>query len=65
MNAEVLPVDATDETVTWSVEAGTGTATIDVDGLLRALTDGDVTVKATANDGSAIEGTLGITISNQ
>src|SRR5665648_195674 len=65
MSAAVLPVEATVQTVTWSVVAGTGTASIDASGLLTALTDGTVTVKATANDGSPVQGTKEITISNQ
>jgi len=65
MSAEVLPAIATDKSVTWSVAAGTGTAMIATDGMLTALTDGKVLVKATANDVSKIEGTLEITASNQ
>jgi hypothetical protein len=65
MNAAVLPADATDPSVTWSVQNGTGSATIDADGLLTATGNGTVTVKATANDGSGVEGTLVVTISNQ
>ena len=62
MDATVLPVDATDMSVTWSVEAGTGTATISATGLLTGTGMGTVTVNATANDGSDIVGTLGITV---
>jgi uncharacterized protein YjdB len=65
MSAAVLPADATDKTVTWSVTNGTGSATIDNAGLLTAVTDGTVTVVATANDGSGIKGELEITISDQ
>ena len=65
MLAAVLPVDATDATVTWSVADGTGEASINATGLLTAVTDGTVLVIATANDGSLIEGTKEITISNQ
>ena len=63
MSAEVLPIDATNQTVTWSVEAGTGTASISSNGLLTALTNGTVTVKATADDGTGVVGTKEITIS--
>jgi hypothetical protein len=49
MSATVLPIDADDLTVTWSVTNGTGSATISATGLLTALTDGTVTVKATSN----------------
>jgi uncharacterized protein YjdB len=62
MGATVLPVDATDMSVTWSVVAGTGTATISATGLLTGTGMGTVTVNATANDGSGIVGTLGITV---
>ena len=62
MDATVLPVDATDMSVTWSVEAGTGTATISATGLLTGTAVGTVTAKATANDGSAIVGELEITV---
>ncbi len=63
MSAAVLPVDATDLTYTWSVS--NSKATISADGLLTAVTDGTVTVKATANDGSNVFGSKDITISNQ
>ncbi len=65
MSAAILPVDATTPAVTWSVVAGTGTASISVGGLLTALTNGTVTATATATDGSAITGTRVITLSNQ
>jgi uncharacterized repeat protein (TIGR02543 family) len=62
MEAMVLPANATDKTVTWSVINGTGTASIDPNGLLNAVNVGNVTVKATANDASGVEGTVEITI---
>jgi len=63
MTANVLPLDATDTSVTWSVVNGTGSATIDpVTGVLTAITDGTVTVIATANDASGVTGSLGLTI---
>ncbi|MCK9578623.1 Ig-like domain-containing protein, partial [bacterium] len=65
MSAEVLPANATNKAVTWSVVPGTGTASINTSGLLTAVTNGTVTVKATAQDGSAVFGELVITISNQ
>ena len=63
--AAVLPSDATNKTVTWSVIIGTGMATINSSGLVTAAANGTVTARATANDGSGIFGTLVITISNQ
>ena len=65
MEATVVPDNATNKKVNWSVEAGTGTASINQAGLLTALTNGTVTVKATAKDGSSIVGTKVVTITNQ
>lgn len=63
MSATVLPSDATESTVTWSVTNGTGSATINSStGLLTATGAGTVTVTATANDGSAVTGTKQITV---
>ncbi|MGO4500977.1 Ig domain-containing protein, partial [Paenibacillus sp. 2RAB27] len=62
MNATVLPENATNTSVTWRVEAGTGTATISPSGLLTGTTVGTVTVKATANDGTNMVGSKTITI---
>lgn len=64
MNAAVLPLDATDASITWSVAPGSGTATISTTGLLSATGVGTVIVKATANDDSAYEGNLTITVTN-
>ena len=65
LNAAVLPANATDKTVTWSVVTGTGLATINSSGLLTAADNGTVTARAMANDGSGFFGTKTITISNQ
>ncbi len=65
MEAVVMPANADDPTYTWSVTNGTGSATIDVNGVLTAAADGTVTVTATANDGSGVTGTAVVTISNQ
>lgn len=65
LNATVLPSDATNKTVTWSIINSTGQATISSTGLLTAGANGTITAKATANDGSGVFGTLVITISNQ
>ena len=64
-SAEVLPTDATDKSVNWSIIESTGTATINSSGLVTATGNGAVTVKATANDGSEIYGEMTISISNQ
>ena len=64
MSAIVLPANATNSTITWSVQNGTGAATISSTGLLSATSAGTVTAKATANDGSNVFGTKLITILN-
>lgn len=63
--AQVSPSDATNPAVTWSVENGTGSATINEMGLLTAVSNGTVTVKATANDNSGVVGTKTVDISGQ
>jgi uncharacterized protein YjdB len=62
MYAEILPENALYKKFKWSVENGTGTATINASGVLSGTTAGTVTVKATAVDGSAVYGTKLITI---
>lgn len=49
-------------TVTWTVENGTGKASIDGKGLLTAASAGKITVKAVSNDGSGVTGIKEITI---
>jgi len=62
MNATVLPVNATDPGVTWSVAPGTGSATIGSSGLLKGTKAGTVTVTAKAKDGSGVKGSKVITV---
>ena len=61
MLADVLPANATDDSVTWSIESSSG-AGISISGLLTAAAAGTVTVRATANDGSGVYGERVITI---
>lgn len=63
--ASVSPVNATNQSVTWSLSKNTSIATISSTGLLTANSDGVVTVRATAKDGSGIYGEVAITITNQ
>ncbi|WP_135553612.1 Ig-like domain-containing protein [Paenibacillus cymbidii] len=65
MSAAIAPSNATDQAVTWSVEYGTGRATIDAGGLLTAVSNGIVTVRATAQDGSGVSGTKQVTLTEQ
>ena len=63
LTADVLPSNATNQSVTWEIIDGTEHATIDASGLLRAGTTGTVTVMATAQDGSGVFDTASIAIS--
>ena len=65
LTTTVLPTNATNQTIIWSITNTTGTAVISSSGLVTAETDGIVVAKATAADGSGLSGTLSITISNQ
>ncbi len=64
MKASVLPDTATDASVTWSVTDGTGSAYIDATGVLTGITEGAVTVRATAGDGSGVYGEKEITVTS-
>ncbi|MEC0227538.1 Ig-like domain-containing protein [Paenibacillus alba] len=62
LNALVTPTNATNSAVVWSVTNGTGTASVSDSGVLTGLTEGTVTVTATAADGSNVVGSKTITI---
>lgn len=69
MLAEVEPEEATNQTVFWSITNGSGSATIDQNGLLQASgfssTNGTLWVKATATDGSGVSDSIQVLITNQ
>ncbi|WP_160688507.1 InlB B-repeat-containing protein [Clostridium sp. C2-6-12] len=65
MTANVLPIDASDKNVIWSVENGTGKATISSSGLLTASDNGSVIVVATSAGNSSVIGKYNISISGQ
>ena len=65
LSAAIAPTNATNQTVTWTIANGTGQATISSTGLVTAVSNGTVTARATANDGSGLYGTLVITINSQ
>jgi hypothetical protein len=65
MVATILPENATSQKVKWAVINGTGKASITSDGLLTAMVNGDVTVTATALDGTGIQNSVVITVSGQ
>lgn len=64
MTVSILPANATEKGVAWSVD-NPDYASISADGLLTPLKNGTVTVMATALDGSGTVGTKQIMISNQ
>lgn len=64
MEAVVLPVNATNRGVAWSVD-DPEVASISQSGLLTPLKNGTVTVTATALDGSGVSGSTTIVIRNQ
>lgn len=61
----ITPLDATDKSITWSVIDGTGSALVNQNGLLTAVENGTVTVKATSQSEKAIYAELAVTVSNQ
>jgi uncharacterized protein YjdB len=65
LSASILPIDATYQSVAWSIADGSGHAHINGSALVTAITDGTVTARATAVDGSGMYDEFGITISNQ
>ncbi len=65
MVATILPTDASSQKPKWVIENGTGEAKISKDGLLTAIKDGTVLVKAVATDTDAVEGKVTVTISGQ
>ncbi len=69
MFADVLPENATNKALLWTVSHGTAYASITVDGLLEAtgssIGNGTVWVVAEAADGSGIADSVEVTISNQ
>jgi hypothetical protein len=65
LNAAITPVNATSQTVTWSIVEGKDLAIINNEGLVTARSNGTIVVRATAGDGTGVFGELTITISNQ
>ncbi|MBP1962787.1 Ig-like domain-containing protein [Paenibacillus aceris] len=65
MGATAQPGGAATNNVAWTVENGTGSTSISSTGLLTAVSNGTVTVKATAQDGSGVVGQTNILISGQ
>ncbi|MBN2524265.1 MAG: Ig-like domain-containing protein [Bacteroidales bacterium] len=62
LTASVLPSNAANKSITWSMINGSGEATVSTSGLVTAISSGTVTARATANDGSGTYGNYSITI---
>lgn len=65
LTASVIPADASNKKIVWSIKSGETCAKISADGLVTALKDGDVVVRGTAADNSGTFGELTIKITNQ
>lgn len=65
MLAEFTPANTDDQSVIWRITTGATLATISSTGMLTALRNGKVVVRATARDGSNVFGETEITLSNQ
>lgn len=63
LTATVSPADASDPTFSWSTSDSL-VAIVDADGLVTALTPGEVVITATANDASGISASCTLTILN-
>ena len=62
LSAAVSPDNATDKTVTWSVQSGDTYAEVSPTGVVTGLAEGTATIRATANDGSGVYAEKEITV---
>lgn len=58
----IEPFDASNPGVTWT--ASDGGATVSAAGLVTGVAEGDVTITATAQDGSGVTGSLSVTVTD-
>jgi uncharacterized protein YjdB len=65
LGVDYLPAEASFKEVNWSVIPVTGNASINADGKLTPVADGDVKVVAVAKDVSGVSDTATVTLSNQ
>ena len=61
LTASVLPVNASNRNVTWS-SANPGVATVNSNGVVTAVGDGNTIIYATANDGSGVKGNCSVAV---
>jgi len=64
LEAAIVPAEA-DQTVIWSVTAGSEFATVDASGLVTALADGVITIQAVSTDDNTLLDTITVNIINQ
>ena len=62
MNAAISPSNATNKSITW--KSSNNNATVDTAGKVTAVSAGNVTITAKANDGSGVQGSIWITVIN-
>lgn len=60
--SSILPSNATNKTVTWSVYSGSSFASVSSTGLVTAIAAGEAVIRATANDGSEVYGACTVTV---
>lgn len=65
IEATILPDDAADKSLSWRIENGTGKASVDENGMVTGIIDGDVRIIASSNDGSNVEASTVVNITNQ
>lgn len=63
-SSSVLPSNAIDKTVSWSVANGSGSASISQNGLLTPITVGSVNVTASSNGASDVSSTVPVIITD-
>ena len=65
MVASILPENATNKILKWSVVNGTGKATVDANGLVKGIANGRISIVGKANDPMQEEAMVEIVISGQ
>jgi uncharacterized protein YjdB len=62
LTATVLPANATNRNVVWSVQSGSGNASVNQSGTVTGIAAGQAVIRATAQDGSGKYGEAAITV---
>jgi hypothetical protein len=63
--ANVLPANATNKSISWSIISGEELGWLSPDGILHAIRNGVVRVQVSANDGSGVSAYVDVSITNQ